>query len=140
MKSTSHCFIGVAVAVLLNVVAAQAQAPQAAGNTNRVSIAIEGEQRVIRANGLPDHQPGQFPNANNPNSIAPQNYTFRVPLKPQAAATPRPVGMQPFGIATNGIVFDPNANEIQNITLKTYLLPHVRAVYPPPDAHCDQRR
>src|SRR5256885_16056781 len=29
--------------------------------TNRVSITVSGGERVIRANGLPDHAPGQFP-------------------------------------------------------------------------------
>src|SRR5262245_46089029 len=48
-------------------------------NASQVSIAIEGDQRVIRANGLPDHLTGQFPNRGNPNRIAPQSYAFRVP-------------------------------------------------------------
>jgi hypothetical protein len=82
--------------------------------TNRVSITIEGEQRVIRANGLPNHAPGAFPNRGNPNSIAAQNYVYRVPLHPQKAAAPRPFGLQPFGIALNGVVFDPGANEFWN--------------------------
>src|SRR3954462_6051270 len=30
--------------------------------TNRVKITVTGGQRVIEANGWPDHQPGQFPN------------------------------------------------------------------------------
>ncbi len=79
--------------------------------TNRVSITIEGESRVIRANGLPDHETGRFPNAHNPNSIAPQNYVFRVPVHPKAAATPVKFVLQPCGIAINGILFDPGANE-----------------------------
>src|SRR5882724_1030384 len=36
--------------------------------TNRVSITITGGERVITANGLPDHAPGQFPNRGNPNT------------------------------------------------------------------------
>ena len=82
--------------------------------SNRVSITIEGDARVIRANGLPDHQMGQFPNAHNPNSASAQNYVFRVPLHPQVAAKPTPVGMQNFGIAVNGVVFDPAAAEWWN--------------------------
>ncbi len=82
--------------------------------TNRVSITIEGESRVIRANGLPDHEMGKFPNAHNPNSASAQNYNFRVPVHPRAAAQPTPVGMQNFGIAINGVVFDPAAAEWWN--------------------------
>src|SRR5258707_1444830 len=78
---------------------------------NRVSITIEGESRVIRANGLPDHEMGKFPNAHNPNSASAQNYTFRVPAHPQVAAKPTPVGMQNFGLAINGVPFDPAAAE-----------------------------
>ena len=81
------------------------------GLSNRVSITIEGEARVIRANGLPDHEMGRFPNAHNPNSASAQNYVFRVPLHPQVAAKPTPVGMQNFGIAINGVAFDPAAAE-----------------------------
>ena len=85
--------------------------PAPGSQTNRVSITIEGEWRVIRANGLPDHQPGKFPNAHNPNRIAPQNYVFRVPAHPKPAAQPSPFVLDPFGVAINGVVFDPGANE-----------------------------
>jgi hypothetical protein len=76
-----------------------------------VAITVEGESRVIRANGLPDHAMGQFPNAHNPNSASAQNYLFRVPVHPAAAGKLTPVGMQNFGIAINGVVFDPAAAE-----------------------------
>jgi hypothetical protein len=105
---------GMVLAFLLSsaVLCAGAQtAPNGAALTNRVSITIEGESRVIRANGLPDHAMGPFPNAHNPNSASPQNYVFRVPVHPQVAASPRPVGMQNFGIAINGVTFDPAAAE-----------------------------
>src|SRR4051812_19543160 len=82
--------------------------------TNRVSITTEGDYRVIRANGLPDHTPGQFPNRNNPNRIAAQNYNFRVPLLPQIASQPTKLRMGPFGVAVNGVVFDPAAAEWWN--------------------------
>ena len=56
-----------------------------------------------------DHATGRFPGRGNPNRIAPQRHEFRVPLLPQAAATPTPLGMSPFGIAVNGVVLDPGA-------------------------------
>ena len=78
---------------------------------NEVSITVEGGYRVIRANGIPDHEPGQFPNRGNPNRLGAQNHTFRMPVKPQPAALPVPLGMHPFGVAVNGVVFDPGAAE-----------------------------
>ncbi len=78
---------------------------------SKVSITVEGDYRVIRANGLPDHATGQFPNHGNPNRISAQNYTFRVPLNPKFAEKPIPLGMHPFGVAVNGVVFDPGAAE-----------------------------
>lgn len=79
--------------------------------TNRVKITVEGQYRVIRANGIPDHKPGAFPNANNPNTISAQNYTFLIPSQPKAASKPTRLGMHPFGVALNGVVFDPAAAE-----------------------------
>jgi hypothetical protein len=77
----------------------------------RVSIMIEGDRRVITANGLPDHPTGRFPNANNPNRIAAQNYRYTVPLRPVVNAKPTPLVAQPFGIAINGVLFDPGTAE-----------------------------
>jgi hypothetical protein len=68
--------------------------------------------RFIKADGLPDHATGQFPNRNNPNRITAQVYAFRVPLQPIKAGTPtfyRPSHL--FGVALNGVVFDPNTAE-----------------------------
>ena len=79
--------------------------------TNRVSITVEGHYRVVRANGVPDHKPGQFPNRNNPNQISAQNYTFLMPLNPKIAEQKTKLGMYPFGVAVNGVVFDPGAAE-----------------------------
>ena len=78
---------------------------------SQVSITVEGDFRVIRANGLSDHAPGVFPNRGNPNVIAAQSYTYRVPVKPQLAAQFTPLRMHPFGVALNGVVFDPGAAE-----------------------------
>lgn len=82
-----------------------------AATESKVSIAIENGYRVIRANGLPDHTTGRFPNRGNPNRISPQNYTFRVPMNPKATEKPTLLGMHPFGVALNGVVFDPGAAE-----------------------------
>jgi len=91
----------------VDVVPATEPAPAAA----RVSITIEGDKRVIIANGLPDHPTGRFPNANNPNRIAAQSYRYTVPLRPVVNARPTPLPAQPFGIAVNGVLFDPGTAE-----------------------------
>ena len=76
-----------------------------------VSITQSGPWRVIQSNGVPDHAVGAFPNAGNPNRIAGQNHMFRVTLSPEVgAAQPLPRGAS-FGVAINGVPFDPNAAE-----------------------------
>lgn len=81
---------------------------------NEVTVSVEGDVRIIRSNGIPDHATGEFPGPGNPNTIAPQKYEFRVPLHPAVAEHPTPLRMQPFGVAVNGVVFDPGANEWWN--------------------------
>jgi hypothetical protein len=70
--------------------------------------------RIFEADGMPDHATGAFPNRGNPNRMSPQNYRMRVPLRPEKAAeiTPLPRGL--FGIALNGVMFDPSTAEFWN--------------------------
>lgn len=84
---------------------------QAAPGENKVTITVEGDRRIIVSNGLPDHRTGRFPNRDNPNSIRAQNYRFTVPLHPQPAPQPVRLVRQPFGIAVNGVLFDPGTAE-----------------------------
>jgi len=81
---------------------------------NRVSIEVKGNYREIRANGIPEHKTGAFPNRGNPHSIAAQNLSVRVPSHPKAAESPIPLGMQVFGVCLNGVPFDPGAAEWYN--------------------------
>ena len=90
---------------------------------NELQIDVRGDWRIIVANALPEHLVGAFPNRNNPNSIQPQHYLFQVPAKPQPAAAVTwlhgragragPPNM-PFGIALNGVLFDPGTAEFWN--------------------------
>ena len=82
-----------------------------ASASSEVTIKVEGALRVIRANGIPDHPTGEFPARGNPNPISVQRYEFRIPAAPARAAQPTPVGMNLFGVAVNGVVFDAAANE-----------------------------
>ena len=86
-------------------------ATEAAPTTPQVSITVEGDQRVIRANGIPNHAVGQFPNRGNPHEIRAQSYVLKVPARPRLAENTTPLGLQDFGIAVNGVPFDPGAAE-----------------------------
>jgi hypothetical protein len=81
---------------------------------NKVTIMVSGGERVITANGWPDHVPGQFPNRGNPNRITAQNYNFRIPTKPQTNAAPRDGRGAWFGVALNGVPFEPGTAEFWN--------------------------
>ena len=86
-----------------------------AGFKPKSTIEIRGDYRFITSNGVPDHQPGAFPNPGNPNTISEQKYEFRVPLHPKAAETPSIVrGPVLFGVALNGVPFDPGTAEVWN--------------------------
>ena len=82
--------------------------------TNQVSIRIEGGQRVITANGWPDHAPGKFPRRGNPNTASPQCYSFQVPVRPVAGAMPSRRGGWFFGVGLNGVPFEPGTAETWN--------------------------
>ena len=81
---------------------------------NSVTFTIDGEFRVIKANGWPDHAPGTFPRRGNPNVPTAQNYTFRVPLKPKAGESPQRRGGWWWGVALNGVPFEPGTGETWN--------------------------
>ena len=75
------------------------------------AISIEGSKRIITGNGLPQHQVGQFPNRGNPHEITTQNKRYEVPLHPEIAAKPTALSRQPWGVAVNGVPFDPGTAE-----------------------------
>ncbi len=86
--------------------------PAGTAAASHVSIETQGDKRVVEANGLPDHKPGRFPNRGNPNSISAQHYRFEMPLKPRVNDKPRPIERYVFGVAVNGVVFDPGTAEV----------------------------
>ncbi len=67
--------------------------------------------RFVTSNGIPNHTTGAFPNPENPNSISEQQYVFRMSLNPKENYWMTPISMYPFGVAINGVPFDPGANE-----------------------------
>ncbi len=85
-------------------------------------IDAEHGHRHVEANGIPAHKVGRFPNRGNPNAIRAQRYQFNLPLDPKPAASATSVNNAagggppnlPFGIALNGVLFDPGTAEFYN--------------------------
>jgi hypothetical protein len=78
----------------------------------QVSIRVDDTYRYVDSNGIPDHETGEFPNAANPNRISAQSNAFRMLLEPLETdfAHRSPV----FGVATNGVPFEPGTAEFWN--------------------------
>ncbi len=114
----THLKLLLTLLLLLGVRPLWAAKPGLRGNktpfSNEVTIKVEGEYRLIQSNGIPNHETGDFPGKGNPNTIGPQKYDFRVPANPKIAENTSAPRMQPFGIAVNGVVFDPGAAEWWN--------------------------
>lgn len=81
------------------------EAPQIASGS--LSITTEGDRRIFQSDGLPAHETGTFPNSGNPHTIRAQSYDFWVPLNPKRTGRTVTLGRHPFGIAVNGVIFDP---------------------------------
>lgn len=77
----------------------------------KVTVKDSGDAVKIRANGIPTHAVGQFPNRGNPHKITAQRYNFEAE-KGQAASLARAYGLAGlFGAGLNGVPFDPGAAE-----------------------------
>lgn len=76
-----------------------------------ISITSNGAVRTIEADGLADHTTGRFPNVNNPNSITAQSYRFTMPTQPSLAGAATGTDRYVFGVALNGVIFDPATAE-----------------------------
>lgn len=81
---------------------------EASGNAK---VWTQGNTRYISANGIPDHATGQFPNSGNPHSISAQNYDFKIPTDPTKNSQPTSATGLLFGVALNGVPFDPATAE-----------------------------
>lgn len=82
----------------------------ALGVGHRYTETVDGALRRISANGVPNHDVGDFPNPGNPNAIAAQSYTYAVPVTPGGAGAVARV----FGVTTAGVVLDPGTAERWN--------------------------
>lgn len=79
---------------------------------HRMRIFRRGRDRIIAANGLPDHATGRFPISPrdpayrydpNPNAIRPQRILLTLPLHPRLAARATCVPMGMIGFALDGV-------------------------------------
>ncbi|HEY1773848.1 MAG TPA: YHYH protein [Gammaproteobacteria bacterium] len=77
-----------------------------------ISVTLQGDKRVIRANDLPQHPSGIFPIQasdpayqydRNPNAIQAQQVLLTLPANPIAAANPGCVPMGMIGFALDGV-------------------------------------
>jgi hypothetical protein len=110
----SITIISLILLVAIGLVFARRFVLQSDETQSKVEIVPRGDYRYITANGIPNHSHGQFPNRGNPNTISAQQYTFRMPLHPQINKEITALGMNPFGVALNGVPFDPGAAEWWN--------------------------
>lgn len=78
---------------------------------NRVTITEKDGVRTIVSNGIPDHQPGQFPSRGNPNTISEQDYRFSMPLNPTLNEGTTAHRQRWMGVAVNGVPFEPGTAE-----------------------------
>lgn len=85
-----------------------------AGPTSVVTMAVRDGVRYFQANGIPNHRTGEFPSRGNPNAISEQSYSYQMSASPRMAERSRSAAGMPFGIALNGVVFDPGTAEFWN--------------------------
>ena len=84
-----------------------------AGKDNEVSFTHNKNDNllIIHSNAIPNHETGEFPNKNNPNTISPQNLSYSIPMNPALHPEKAPTGTSAQGkeaaIAVNGVPLDP---------------------------------
>ncbi len=69
---------------------------------------IVGERRIIESNSVPNHPVGDFPNSHDPVTLSAQSLHYEMPAVPKVADRTRPLAMWHFGVALNGVPFDPS--------------------------------
>ncbi len=81
---------------------------------SNVTAEIVGDEVHVTSNGLPDHETGTFPNSGNPNTISEQDIDRTFALSPTKNVSATNGGGYEFGIAVNGIPFEPLTGEYWN--------------------------
>jgi len=70
-----------------------------------VKVSFDEKHMVVQSDGIPNHPHGEFPNADNPNTIRKQDYKFYIPLEPKWSEKVTKTPFGPIGVAINGIPF-----------------------------------
>ena len=78
---------------------------------SKIAVRDDGISLSIQSNGLPTHTVGKFPNRDNPYTISAQSYAFSVPKAPTLNKPEPLLRDEAFGVALNGVPFDPEAAE-----------------------------
>lgn len=81
---------------------------------DNVTYAFTDDSINITGNGLPNHDTGDFPNDNNPNTISEQSVDKTVPRRPTYTGTATDARV--FGITLGGIPFEPGTAEKDQAT------------------------
>jgi hypothetical protein len=86
--------------------------------SSTVTVSLDGDYVVLRANGVPDHKSPYFSSSDaryeaynganrnfssNGFNIIEQQLVFRIPLNPKASATHSATPLGPIGLAVNGV-------------------------------------
>jgi hypothetical protein len=82
--------------------------------SSQVKFFTQDRYRYIVGNGLPNHAIDLLLNPKGSNLVTPQQYFFRVPIDPRLAEQITEIHRQPFGVAINGVPFDPESAEFWN--------------------------
>ncbi|MCB9520921.1 MAG: YHYH protein [Myxococcales bacterium] len=80
------------------------------GTSHAYEETVVGSNRMITANGVPNHDVGAFPNPNNPNTISVQSYSYTLPVTPSGPGA----DAVRFGITLAGALLDPGTAERWN--------------------------
>jgi len=75
-------------------------------NTSTANWTCTATQRLLSANGIPDHAVGTFPNPNNPNTITPQMISASTTLTPAIVSATGSFA-QVTGYVLNGVKLEP---------------------------------
>jgi hypothetical protein len=94
-------------------------AVQKLSQKNVSNFKVSKKEIKVEANGIPQHRVGRFPSRHNPNSVKEQALQFSIPTNQKPANQPislhnesdRGPPNTPFGVAVNGVLFDPGTAE-----------------------------
>jgi len=88
---------------------------------SEVHIKTDKKYRYITSNSIPSHAVGEFPTRGNPNTISPQDFSYKIPLTPKKTKQLTSVysgegfgigrPSYEFGVAINGVNIEPSAME-----------------------------